>query len=71
MFGVAPDGVAGDHGHNRPMPGTLAVLLNLTSFGLTLQEVVAISGAFGIVGFVLWYYLFSHAYVLPFMPSSG
>jgi len=35
-----------------------------------LQEVVAISGAFGIVGFMLWYYLFSHAYVLPFMPSG-
>jgi hypothetical protein len=35
-----------------------------------LQEVAAISGAFGIVGFVLWYYLFSHAYVLPFMPSG-
>jgi hypothetical protein len=36
-----------------------------------LSEVVSISAAFGIVGFVLWYYLFSHAYVLPFMPSSG
>jgi hypothetical protein len=36
-----------------------------------LQEVVTISGAFGIVGFVLWYYLFSHAYVLPFMPSAS
>jgi hypothetical protein len=35
-----------------------------------LQEVVAISGAFGLLGFVLWYYLFSHAYVLPFMPSG-
>jgi hypothetical protein len=39
--------------------------------GGALQEVVAISGAFGIVGFMLWYYLFSHAYVLPFMPSSS
>jgi hypothetical protein len=35
-----------------------------------LSEVVAISAAFGIVGFMLWYYLFSHAYVLPFMPSG-
>ena len=35
-----------------------------------LQEVVSISGAFGLLGFVLWYYLFSHAYVLPFMPSG-
>jgi hypothetical protein len=35
-----------------------------------LQEVVTISGAFGIVAFGLWYYLFSHAYVLPFMPSG-
>jgi hypothetical protein len=35
-----------------------------------LQEIVAISGAFGIAGFMLWYYLFSHAYVLPFMPSG-
>jgi hypothetical protein len=35
-----------------------------------LQEIVAISGAFGIVAFMLWYYLFSHAYVLPFMPSG-
>jgi predicted anti-sigma-YlaC factor YlaD len=36
-----------------------------------LSEVAAISGAFGIVGFLLWYYLLSHAYVIPFMPSSG
>jgi hypothetical protein len=36
-----------------------------------LSEVVAISGALGIVCFIAWYYLFSHAYVLPFMPSSG
>jgi hypothetical protein len=35
-----------------------------------LQEVVTISGAFGLVAFVLWYYAFSHAYVLPFMPSG-
>src|SRR3954468_6402280 len=34
-----------------------------------LNEVVAISGALGIVGFAVWYYLLSHAYVLPFMPS--
>jgi len=36
-----------------------------------LSEVVTISGAFGLVGFWCWYYLFSHAYVMPFMPSSG
>jgi hypothetical protein len=36
-----------------------------------LSEVVAISGALGIVCFFAWYYLLSHAYVLPFMPSSG
>jgi hypothetical protein len=36
-----------------------------------LSDVVAISAAIGLVGFVLWYYLFSHAYVLPFMPSSA
>jgi hypothetical protein len=36
-----------------------------------LQEIAAVTGAFGIVAFMLWYYLFSHAYVLPFMPSSG
>jgi hypothetical protein len=35
-----------------------------------LQEVAVVSGAFGIVGFMLWYYVFSHAYVLPFMPSG-
>jgi small-conductance mechanosensitive channel len=35
-----------------------------------LQEVVTISGAFGLVAFALWYYAFSHAYVLPFMPSG-
>jgi hypothetical protein len=36
-----------------------------------LSEVVAISGALGIVCFFAWYYFFSHAYVLPFMPSAG
>jgi hypothetical protein len=35
-----------------------------------LQEVVAITAACGIVAFMLWYYLFSHAYVIPFMPSE-
>ena len=37
--------------------------------GVLVQVVV---GAFtlGIVGFFLWYYLFSSAYVLPFMPSQ-
>jgi hypothetical protein len=32
----------GDHGHNRSMPGTLAVLLNLTSFGLTTLALVGL-----------------------------
>ena len=36
-----------------------------------LNDVATISGAIGIVCFVAWYYLFSHAYVLPFMPSAG
>jgi hypothetical protein len=35
-----------------------------------LTEVVAISATFGIVAFMLWYYLFSHAYVLPFMGTG-
>ena len=34
--------MAGDPGHNRPMPGTLAVLLNLTSFGLTTLALVGL-----------------------------
>jgi hypothetical protein len=35
-----------------------------------LTEVVTISATFGIIAFVLWYYLFSHAYVLPFMGTG-
>ena len=36
-----------------------------------LSQVAIVSGTFGLIGFTLWYYLFSHAYVLPFMPSSS
>jgi hypothetical protein len=36
-----------------------------------LQHVIVVSMTFGILGFVVWYYLLSEAYVLPFMPSGG
>jgi hypothetical protein len=32
-----------------------------------LAEVVTVTAAFGLVAFLLWYYFFSSAYVLPFM----
>jgi hypothetical protein len=36
-----------------------------------LQEVVVISATLGLIGFFLWYYVFSDAaYVIPFMPNS-
>jgi hypothetical protein len=35
-----------------------------------LTEVVTISATFALLIFVGWYYLFSHAYVIPFMPSN-
>jgi hypothetical protein len=35
-----------------------------------LPQLVVASATLGIVLFVLWYYLFSSAYVLPFMPSQ-
>ena len=35
-----------------------------------LTRVVVVSATFGLLGFLLWYYLFSDAFILPFMPSS-
>jgi hypothetical protein len=35
-----------------------------------LTQVVTISATLALLIFTAWYYLFSHAYVLPFMPSS-
>jgi hypothetical protein len=35
-----------------------------------LTEVVTISATLALLLFVGWYYLFSHAYVIPFMPSN-
>ena len=35
-----------------------------------LTRVVVASATFGLLGFVLWYYLFSDAYILPFMPTQ-
>jgi hypothetical protein len=36
-----------------------------------LAQVAIVSGTFGLVAFLLWYYLFTRAFVMPFMPSSG
>jgi hypothetical protein len=36
-----------------------------------LTQVVVISATLALITFTAWYYLFSHAYVLPFMPSSA
>ena len=36
-----------------------------------LSQVVTVSVTFALVVFFAWYYFFSDAYVLPFMPSSG
>jgi hypothetical protein len=35
-----------------------------------LTQVVVVSATLGIGAFLLWYYLFSKAYILPFMPSQ-
>jgi hypothetical protein len=35
-----------------------------------LPELVVASTALGIVLFLLWYYLLSNAYIIPFMPSQ-
>jgi hypothetical protein len=35
-----------------------------------LPQVVTISATLALGMFIAWYYLFSHAYVIPFMPSN-
>lgn len=35
-----------------------------------LPQVVTVSATLALLTFFAWYYLFSHAYVLPFMPSG-
>jgi hypothetical protein len=35
-----------------------------------LTRVVVISATLGILMFLLWYYVLSHAFILPFMPSQ-
>jgi uncharacterized membrane protein (DUF485 family) len=35
-----------------------------------LTRVVVMSATLGLVGFMVWYYLLSHAFILPFMPSQ-
>src|SRR4051812_28121043 len=35
-----------------------------------LTQVVVVSATLGIGAFLLWYYLFSKAFILPFMPSQ-
>jgi hypothetical protein len=35
-----------------------------------LAQIVTVSATVALILFVGWYYLFSHAYVIPFMPSS-
>ena len=36
-----------------------------------LSQVVTVSATLALVIFMAWYYLFSHAYVIPFMPSNS
>jgi hypothetical protein len=35
-----------------------------------LSQIVTVSATLALVLFMAWYYLFSHAYVIPFMPSN-
>jgi hypothetical protein len=35
-----------------------------------LTQVVVVSATFGLAAFTVWYYLLSHAFLLPFMPSQ-
>jgi TM2 domain-containing membrane protein YozV len=35
-----------------------------------LTRVVVVSATLGLIAFLLWYYVFSKAYILPFMPSQ-
>jgi hypothetical protein len=34
-----------------------------------LPQVAVISGTFGMIAFLLWYYLLAKAFIMPFMPS--
>jgi hypothetical protein len=36
----------------------------------TLTRVVVISATLGILAFLLWYYVFAKAFILPFMPYN-
>lgn len=38
--------------------------------GGALTQVVVISATLGLLSFMVWYYLLSHAFILPFMPSQ-
>lgn len=35
-----------------------------------LTQVVVMTATLGLLGFALWYYVFSDAYIIPFMPTS-
>jgi hypothetical protein len=35
-----------------------------------LSQIVTVSATLALLMFIAWYYLFSHAYVIPFMPST-
>jgi hypothetical protein len=35
-----------------------------------LTQVVVISATFGLIAFLVWYYVLEDAYILPFMPSQ-
>ena len=35
-----------------------------------LTQVVVVSATLGLAGFLVWYYVLSHAFILPFMPSQ-
>jgi hypothetical protein len=35
-----------------------------------LSQIVVVSATLALLSFFAWYYLFSHAYVIPFMPSN-
>jgi len=35
-----------------------------------LTRVVVVSATLGLIAFFVWYYLLSHAFIIPFMPST-
>jgi hypothetical protein len=35
-----------------------------------LTQIVVVSATLGLAGFLVWYYVLSHAFILPFMPSQ-